>query len=76
MMLNTTDNQFLYQSIYKRLGLRGIARMDFIVTEEKKPYLIEVNTTPGMSERSIVPQQIAAAGKTMKSVFTELIQTI
>jgi D-alanine-D-alanine ligase len=50
--------------------------MDFIVTEEKKPYLIEVNTTPGMSERSIVPQQIAAAGKTMKSVFTELIQTI
>ena len=72
----TRHIQDLSQTIYKRLGLRGIARMDFIVTEEHKPYLIEVNTTPGMSERSIVPQQIAAAGKTMKAVFTELIQTI
>lgn len=61
------------KSIYRRLDLRGLARVDFMVTEEGVPYLIEVNTTPGFSEQSIVPQQIKAAGMDIKNVLTQLI---
>lgn len=64
------------KSIYRRLGLKGLARIDFMVTDEGVPYLIEVNTTPGMSEQSIVPQQIRAMGKTVKEVLTQLIEVI
>lgn len=64
------------KSIYRRLGLRGIARVDFMVNDENIPYLIEVNTTPGMSEQSLVPQQIRAMNKTLKDVFTEVIESV
>ncbi|MGB1103805.1 MAG: D-alanine--D-alanine ligase [Crocinitomicaceae bacterium] len=64
------------KAIYRRLGLRGLARIDFIVKENDTPVLIEVNTTPGMSEQSIVPQQIAAAGKKLQDVLTEIINTV
>ena len=62
------------KSIYRRLGLKGLARIDFIVTEERVPCLIEVNTTPGMSEASIVPQQFEAAGIELKTVLSQLIE--
>lgn len=61
------------KSIYRRLGLKGLARIDFMVNEQGVPYLIEVNTTPGMSEQSIVPQQIRAAGKNLETVISQLI---
>lgn len=70
----TTLIQNTTKSIYRRLGLKGLARIDFMLTEDRIPYLIEVNTTPGMSEQSIVPQQIRAAGMTLKSVFSEVIE--
>lgn len=72
----TTLIQNTSKSIYRRLGLKGLARIDFMVTDEGVPYLIEVNTTPGMSEQSIVPQQIRAMGKTVKEVLTQLIEVI
>ena len=63
------------KSIFRRCDLKGIARIDFMVTEEGVPYLIEVNTTPGMSGKSsIVPQQIKATGMTIMSVLSELIE--
>jgi D-alanine-D-alanine ligase len=61
------------KSIYRRLGLKGFARVDYMVTSEGEPYLIEVNTTPGFSEASIVPQQIRAAGKEVTAVLTEIV---
>jgi len=64
------------KAIYRRLGLKGLARIDFIVKEDETPVLIEVNTTPGMSEQSIVPQQITASGKELKNVLTEIIDTL
>jgi D-alanine-D-alanine ligase len=70
----TTTIQNTSKSIYRRLGLKGLARIDFIVTAQGVPYLIEVNTTPGMSEASIVPQQITAAGKEMKTILSQLIE--
>ncbi len=64
------------KSIYRRLGLRGLARIDFMVTEEGVPFLIEVNTTPGFSEQSIVPQQIRAAGMNVTDVLSQLINQV
>lgn len=64
------------KSIYRRLGLNGLARVDFMVTNDRVPYLIEVNTTPGMSEASLVPQQIEAAGKSLKTVLSQLVENV
>lgn len=46
---------------YKRLNCRGVVRIDFIVKGET-PYMIEINTIPGMSSHSIIPQQAATMG--------------
>ena len=42
--------------IYDILGMKGIARMDYIVNNKGIPFLIEINSVPGMSKESIVPQ--------------------
>ena len=44
--------------IYNILGMKGIARMDYIVNDSGIPFLIEINSVPGMSKESIVPQMI------------------
>jgi D-alanine-D-alanine ligase len=54
---------------YTILGMRGMTRIDFIV-ENETPYLIELNTVPGMSEASIVPQQARAAGYDLKDFYS------
>jgi D-alanine-D-alanine ligase len=60
--------------VYKIFNCRGIVRMDFIYNEEKKaPFLLEINTVPGQSEASIVPQQVKAMGWTLKSFYSALI---
>lgn len=59
---------------YKACRCKGLARVDFIVTPEGEPYLIEINTIPGMSAGSIVPKQIRAAGLTMTEVLTRVIE--
>ena len=59
---------------YKACRCRGLARVDFIVTPEGEPYLVEINTIPGMSGGSIVPKQIRAAGMTMTEILTLVIE--
>ncbi len=59
--------------IYDILGCKGIIRVDFIVTDDGIN-LLEVNTTPGMTETSFIPQQVAAAGLTMTEVMTTVIE--
>ncbi len=59
---------------YKACRCKGIVRVDFIVTPEGKPYLIEINSIPGMSSGSIVPKQVRAAGLTLGEVFDKVIQ--
>lgn len=59
------------KKIYKKLNLKGIVRIDYII-KENKPYMIEVNTIPGMSKESIIPQQI----KSTKIDIGEFISTI
>lgn len=61
--------------IYKHLNCRGIVRMDYILQEKTgKLYFLEVNTMPGQSEASIVPQQVHAAGISLKECYGNLIE--
>lgn len=59
---------------YRACNCTGIVRVDFIVQEDGTPVMIEVNSIPGMSGGSIVPQQIVAAGMTMGEMFNEVIK--
>lgn len=59
--------------IYKVLRCRGIVRVDYIL-RDNVPYFIEVNTVPGMSNASIIPQQLAHAKITVNEVFTEIME--
>jgi D-alanine-D-alanine ligase len=61
--------------VYEVLNCRGVVRIDFIYNEEAgKPYMLEVNTIPGQSEASIVPQQVRAMGSTLKEFYSGLIE--
>lgn len=59
---------------YKACRCSGIVRIDFIVTEAGEPYLIEINSIPGMSSGSIVPKQVRAAGMTLGELYDIVIE--
>jgi len=61
--------------IYGIFNCQGIVRIDFIYNEEEgKPYMLEINTVPGQSEASIVPQQVHAMGWSLQEFYTALIE--
>lgn len=68
--------------IYDILGCSGIIRVDYIIThttdengkERERINMLEVNTTPGMTATSFIPQQVRAAGMDMKDVLTDIIE--
>ena len=66
--------QDLTAKIYDLIGCHGIIRNDYIITDSDKINLLEVNTTPGMTATSFIPQQIKAAGMDLTEVLTELIE--
>ena len=66
--------QKLTGAIYDIVGCKGIVRNDYIITEGGKINLLEVNTTPGMTATSFIPQQIRAAGLNLTDVLTEIIE--
>ena len=59
----------LTRSIYSTLGMKGIARVDYIVDDNNTAFVIEINSVPGMSEESIVPQMVKVERLTLKSVL-------
>ncbi len=60
---------------YNIFNCRGVIRIDFIYNEkQKKLYMLEINTVPGQSEASIVPQQLKMLGWTLKDFYTALIE--
>lgn len=71
--LATERTQELATQIYDLLQLRSIARIDFMLVDEV-PYVIEVNTTPGFSNESIVPKMIATKGMTTKQLWVEILE--
>ena len=58
--------------IYDIIGAQGIIRVDWIITDTIN--LLEVNTTPGMTPTSFIPQQVRAAGLDIKDVLTDIIE--
>ena len=60
--------------IYDILNCKGIVRIDYIITEGETINLLEVNTTPGMTVTSFIPQQISAAGLDIKDVMSDIIE--
>ncbi len=63
------------QKLYHALGCKGITRTDFILSNQRA-YLLEVNTVPGMSPNSIVPQQLKAMGVSVGELYYRIIQNI
>ena len=59
---------------YDLLGLKGIVRMDYIIDQKRGPVLIEVNSIPGLSPASIVPQQVAYRGWQLHHVLSVLAE--
>lgn len=60
--------------IYDLLGAKGIIRVDYIIPADGEPRLLEVNTTPGMTATSFIPQQVRAAGLDIREVMTDIIE--
>lgn len=61
-------------SIYRHLNCRGVVRMDFILQKgTNKLFFLEVNTMPGQSENSIVPQQVRSAGISLMEFYGSLL---
>ncbi|MBO8129588.1 MAG: D-alanine--D-alanine ligase [Peptococcaceae bacterium] len=58
---------------YRAIGCRGLARVDFIVSENE-PYILEVNTIPGMTETSLFPDAARAAGIEFPDLIDKLVQ--
>ncbi|MBC2839105.1 D-alanine--D-alanine ligase [Robiginitalea sp. SC105] len=63
----------LAAAIYDRLRMTGYSRSEFILVGDQ-PHLLEVNTTPGLTEASILPQQAAAAGISLAELFGGAIE--
>ena len=64
----------LTSAIYDILGCKGIVRIDYIITEGERINMLEINTTPGMTATSFIPQQVKAAGLDIKDVMTDIIE--
>ena len=60
--------------IYDILHCNGIIRIDYIISKDGKIRMLEVNTTPGMTPTSFIPQQVKAAGLTMTEVLTDIVE--
>ena len=60
--------------IYDILHCNGIIRIDYIISKDGRISMLEVNTTPGMTPTSFIPQQVRAAGLEMKDVLTDIVE--
>lgn len=63
------------RKVYAVFNCRGVVRIDFIYDEETgKLYMLEINTVPGQTDASIVPQQVIEMGWTLKEFYSTLIE--
>lgn len=68
----TKEVKEITKKVAEVLDLRGISRVDYIIVENR-PYIIEVNTIPGMSEQSLIPQMAALENISLSQLITEVI---
>jgi D-alanine-D-alanine ligase len=63
------------KKIYAVFNCRGVVRIDFIYNEEAgKPFMLEINTIPGQSEASIIPQQVKEMGWSLQEFYSKLVE--
>lgn len=61
------------ETIFSKLGCKGVIRIDYILTPEGLPFLLEINTVPGQTAMSIIPQQIKYLNIDIVDFYSELI---
>jgi D-alanine-D-alanine ligase len=71
----TNEIQDLSSQVYDLLGCKGIVRVDFIVVKGK-PYFLEINTVPGMTDESLIPKQAKAAGIDLAELYGMVIEDL
>jgi D-alanine-D-alanine ligase len=65
----------IVKEVYILLNCRGVVRIDYFLEQGSGNfYFVEINTVPGQTENSIIPQQVRAIGRTIKDFYTELIE--
>lgn len=70
----TAKVQSITSEIYDIVGAKGIIRVDYIITDGDVVNVLEVNTTPGMTQTSFIPQQVRAAGLNIEDVMSDVIE--
>jgi D-alanine-D-alanine ligase len=71
----TDEIQRLSSHIYDLLGCKGIVRVDFIIIDQK-PFFLEINTIPGMTEDSLIPKQAKAAGIAQGDLYSMVLEDL
>lgn len=71
----TTEVQRQTAKYYDILGCKGIVRIDYIISPDGVPHVLEANTTPGMTPTSFIPQQVRAAALDIKDVMADIIES-
>lgn len=64
------------EEVYRKIGGRGFARVDFIVDIQETPYFLELNTIPGMTETSLVPKAAKAVGIEFDDLCEAILETL
>jgi D-alanine-D-alanine ligase len=71
----TAEVQKLSSDIYDYLGCSGIVRIDFIIIDNK-PWFLEINSVPGMTEESLIPQQAKVHGIALEDLYSMVIEDL
>jgi D-alanine-D-alanine ligase len=69
----TKKIQELTLRAYEALKLKGVCRIDYII-KDGVPYLVEINTVPGQSKQSIIPQQAACVGISLPQLYNAMVE--
>lgn len=64
----------LSQQVFKNIGCRGVARVDFIIDRNNNPFVLEINTIPGMTEMSLVPDAARAKGISFEQLVDKIVR--
>ncbi len=72
----TAEDRINYYAIeaYKKTGCKGISRIDFMIDENDNPYVIEINTIPGMTETSLVPDSAKYVGISFSQLVDKIVK--
>jgi len=65
--------QMLALSAHRLIGLRDCSRTDFIVSRDNRPYILEINSLPGLTPTSLLPDAAAAIGISFEALIDRLV---